>query len=49
VIIRHKNRKIGFLKREFLFDGLRTLDCPESEDFAGIDQLIFVSQFFADR
>src|SRR5699024_6642240 len=43
VIVCNEDRKACLLKRELIFDGLRSLDYPESEDFSGIHDVVFVA------
>ncbi len=48
MIIADKNRKSCLFKRQFLFQAVRAFNDPESEYFAGVDQVVFVTQFLTD-
>ena len=48
MIICNKNRKSCFINREFIFNGLRTFNYPESKDLACVQNIIFISKFLVD-
>ena len=48
VVVCDQDWKLRFVYRELIFDRLWSFDYPESEDFSCVDQVVFVSEFFAD-
>ena len=48
MVVADQDRQPSFFYRQFFLDRLRSFDYPEAKYFTGINQVVFIAQFFAD-